>query len=91
MGLRYVWCDRAGPGVQIEPPGEEIPSSQSYGANVKMLAALGSRGVDGVMPIDGTTDAEVFHVYVEEVLRPTLRPGALVIMDHLRAQGGWYP
>jgi transposase len=38
-----------------------------------------------MMTIEGATDAEVFRVYVEPVLRPTLRPGDIVIMDHLRA------
>jgi transposase len=37
------------------------------------------------MTIDGATDAEVFRVSVEQVLRPTLRPGDIVIMDNLRA------
>jgi transposase len=50
-----------------------------------MLAALGSHGVEAVMTIDGATDAAVFRVYVEQVLRPTLRPGDIVIMDNLRA------
>jgi transposase len=50
-----------------------------------MLAALGSHGVEAVMTIDGATDAEVFRVYVEQVLRPTLRPGDIVSMDNLRA------
>jgi transposase len=50
-----------------------------------MLAALSSQGVEAVMTIDGATDAEVFRVYVEQVLRPTLRPGDIVIMDNLRA------
>jgi transposase len=62
---------------------EAIP--QNYGAHVTMLAALGSHGVEAVMTIDGATDAEVFHVYVEQVLLPTLRPGDIVLMDHLRA------
>jgi len=50
-----------------------------------MLAALGSRGVEAVMTIEGATGAEVFRVYVAQVLRPTLRPGDIVIMDNLRA------
>ena len=58
---------------------------QNYGAQVTRLAALGRRGVEAVMTIDGGTDAEVFHAYVGQVLRPTLRPGDIVIMDHLRA------
>jgi transposase len=36
------------------------------------------------MTIDAA-DAEVFHVYAEQVLLPTLRPGDMVIMDNLRA------
>jgi transposase len=50
-----------------------------------MLAALGCHGVEAVMTIDSATDAEVFHVYIEQVLRPTLRTGDIVIMDHRRA------
>jgi transposase len=69
------------------PKGERVLGAvpQNYGAHVTMLAALGSHGVEAVMTIDGATDAEVFRVYVEQVLRPTLRPGDIVIMDNLRA------
>jgi transposase len=68
------------------PRGERVVGTvpQNYGANVTMLAALGSHGVEAVMTIDGATDAEVFRVYVEHGLRPTLRPGDTVIMDNLR-------
>jgi transposase len=69
------------------PQGERVIGAvpQNYGAHVTMLAALGSQGVEAVMPSDGATDAEVCRVYVEQVLRPTRRPGDLGIMDHLRA------
>ena len=61
------------------------PVPQHDGPNVTMLAALGRHGVEVVMTIDGATAAEVFRAYVEQVLRPTLRPGDIVIMDNLRA------
>ena len=69
------------------PPGERVIGTvpQNYGANVTMLAALGSQGVEAVMTLDGATDAEVLRAYVEQVLRPTLRLGDIVIMDNLRA------
>ena len=69
------------------PRGERVAGTipQNYGANVTMLAALGRHGVEAVMTIEGATDAEVFRAYVDQVLRPTLRPGDIVIMDHLRA------
>jgi transposase len=35
------------------------------------------------MAVDGSTDNDVFHAYVLQVLLPSLRPGDLVIMDNL--------
>jgi transposase len=69
------------------PKGERVVGAvpQNYGATVTLLAALGSHGLNAVMTIEGATEAEVLRVYVEQVLRPTLRPGDLVIMDNLRA------
>jgi hypothetical protein len=58
---------------------------QHYGANVTMLASLGSHGIEAIMTIEGATDSEVFRTYVAQVLRPTLHPGDIVIMDNLRA------
>jgi transposase len=90
---RFRFIDESGVNLAMTrlygraPRGERAVGSapQNYGANVTMLAALGSQGIEAVMTIDGATDAEVFRVYVEQVLRPTLRPGDIVIMDNLRA------
>ena len=90
---RFKFIDESGVNLAMTrlygraPRGERVVGTvpQNYGANVTMLAALGSHGVEAVMTIDGATDAEVFRVYVEQVLRPTLRPGDIVIMDNLRA------
>jgi transposase len=69
------------------PRGEGVVGTipQTYGAHVTLLAALGSHGVEAVMTLEGATEAEVFRVSVEQVLCPTRRPGALVMMDNLRA------
>jgi transposase len=37
------------------------------------------------MTIPGATDAEVFRVYVSQILCPTLHPGDVVVMDNLSA------
>ena len=50
-----------------------------------MLAALGSHGGEAVMTLDGAPAAEVVRGCVAQVLGPTLRPGAIVVMDHRRA------
>ena len=58
---------------------------QNYGQNVTMLGALGVQGLHAVMTVDAATDTEVLRPYVKRVLGPTLRPGAMVVMDNLRA------
>jgi len=35
------------------------------------------------MTIEAPTDAEIYLAYVEQVLRPVLRPGDVVVMDNL--------
>jgi transposase len=37
------------------------------------------------MPVEGFTDGDVFLTVVHEVLVPQLRPGQVIIMDHLKA------
>jgi len=69
------------------PRGERVEGSvpRNYGSNITMLASLGRRGLDALMTVEGATDGEVFKVYVEEVLCPTLRRGDIVVMDNLGA------
>jgi transposase len=69
------------------PRGERVIGAvpQNDGATVTRRAALGSQGLEAMMTIEGATDAEVFRVSVEQVLRPTRHPGDIVSMDNLRA------
>jgi transposase len=69
------------------PRGQRVVGSvpQNYGANLTILASLGTGGLEAVMTVEGATDGGVFRVYVEKVLGPTLGPGDMVVMDNLRA------
>ena len=69
------------------PAGERAVGSvpRNYGANVTLLGALGVRGLEALMTVEGATDGEVFRAFVEQVLCPTLEPGDIVVMDNLRA------
>ena len=51
---------------------------RNYGSNITMLAALGTNGVTAAMTVDGATDGDVFMVFVEQVLCPTLAVGDIV-------------
>lgn len=69
------------------PRGERVVGSvpQNRGSNITVLASLGRRGLAALMTVEGATDGEVFKVYAEEVLGPTLRRGDIVVMDNLGA------
>jgi transposase len=50
-----------------------------------MLAAITVEGVLAAASIDAATDGDVFTLFVQEALVPTLRPGMVVVMDNLAA------
>jgi transposase len=52
---------------------------------VTMLGALSLAGMVAAMTVEGFTDGAVFLAFLQEVLLPQLRPGQLLILDHLRA------
>ena len=62
---------------------ETVP--QNYGENITMLATLSMTGITAPMTISGAVDGDVFKVYVEQVLSPTLKVGETVVMDNLPA------
>lgn len=69
------------------PVGERAVGStpQNYGQNVTLLGALGVKGMQALMTVEGATDGDVFRAFVERVLGPTLRAGDVVVMDNLGA------
>jgi transposase len=55
------------------------------GAPVPLMAALAWQGVEAVRTLDGAPAAAVLRADGAEVLGPTLVPGAIIVMDNLRA------
>ncbi len=62
---------------------EAVP--RNYGASTSMIATLGVSGVEAMMTIEGSVDTIVFNEYCEQVLRPTLRAGDVLVLDNLGA------
>jgi transposase len=58
---------------------------QNYGQSLTVLAALDCHGVRAALMMPGATDREVFLSFIQQVLGPQLRPGAVVVMDNLAA------
>ena len=53
-----------------------------------MIAAVTLDGYQAPMVIQGATNQDVFKVYVEQFLLPTLNPGDCVVLDNLSAHKG---
>jgi transposase len=48
-----------------------------------MIAAIGRNGPQAPWVVEGPMDGEVFTVWAQQVLAPTLEPGDIVVMDNL--------
>ncbi len=67
------------------PKGRRLKAYAPYGhwKTLTFIAALRHDRIDAPWVIDGPINGELFLLYVETVLAPTLSPGDVVIMDNL--------
>ena len=69
------------------PKGHRLKAYAPYGhwKTLTFIAALRHDRIDAPWVIDGPINGELFLLYVEQILGPTLRPGDIVILDNLPA------
>ena len=72
------------------PRGQRLPARVPHGhwKTLTFIAALRVDRVDAPWVIDGPINGELFTLYVEKVLAPTLAPGDVVILDNLGSHKG---
>jgi len=65
--------------------GKRLKAKAPYGhwKTMTFLAALRHDRIDAPWVVDGPINGELFRLYVEKVLVPTLQPGDIVILDNL--------
>jgi transposase len=65
--------------------GKRLKAKAPYGhwKTMTFLAALRHDRIDAPWVVDGPINGELFRLYVEKVLIPTLKPGDIVILDNL--------
>jgi transposase len=71
-------CGRAQRGQRVH-----ARCPQGHWQTTTLIGSLRRDGSSACLTMEGATDTEVFRAYVRDVLRPTLRPGEVVIMDNL--------
>jgi transposase len=87
-----VWVDEFGSHLGLTraharaPRGERAGGSapRNRGRNRTTLTSLTLDGLGPGLLVEGGITTRGFAAYVERVLAPTLRPGQIVAMDHLR-------
>jgi transposase len=69
------------------PSGERVRESvpRNYGVQTSVISMLSLSGPEAVWTVEGAVDTDVFNVYVERVLRPTIRRGDILVLDNLTA------
>lgn len=69
------------------PRGERISESvpKSYRQQRSIISSMGMDGVAASFVIEGAVDTAAFNIYVEQVLRPTMRKGDIFVLDNLTA------
>jgi transposase len=69
------------------PRGERLALwvPRNRGPNTTLLSSMTTGGMGPSMAVEGATTAQVFEVYIEKVLVPSLRAGQIVVMDNLGA------
>lgn len=67
------------------PRGKRLHASAPYGrwCATTMIGSVRQDGSTACMTIEGAINAEVFRVYVRDVLLPTLTAGDILVMDNL--------
>lgn len=63
-----------------ERTSEAVP--RNYGTSTSMISPIGCRGVEATRLIEGSVDTLVFNEYCEQILRPTLRVGEVLVLDN---------
>lgn len=72
------------------PRGRRLKAYAPYGhwKTLTFIAALRHDRIEAPWVIDGPINGELFRLYVENILAPTLGPGDVVILDNLGSHKG---
>ena len=67
------------------PRGQRLKGYAPYGhwKTLTFIAALRHDRIDAPWVVDGPINGDLFLLYIEKVLAPTLSPGDVVVMDNL--------
>ena len=89
---RFVFLDETSTPRSLTPPRARAPRGQRAVGRVphgkrphlSWLATLTPTGIAESLVVPGAVDRQVFDLFVERFLVPSLRPGQIVLLDNLK-------
>ena len=93
---KFVFLDESGSNIALTrlyaraPKGKRARGTipRNRGKNMTLISSLSLQGLGASLILDGSANTEVFEIYVEQILAPSLQPGQMVIMDNLSIHKG---
>jgi len=92
----FIFLDECGSNIALTrlyaraPKGKRARGSipRNRRKNVTLLASLSLSGIGETMLIEGAANAQIFEIYIGQILAPSLKEGQVVIMDNLSIHKG---
>lgn len=93
---KLVFLDESGANIALTrryaraPKGKRACGSipRNRGKNMTLMASLSLRGMGEALIVDGAANTEIFEIYIEQILAPSLEPGQIVILENLSIHKG---
>jgi len=93
---KFVFLDESGSNIALTrlyaraPKGKRARGTlpRNRGKNMTLISSLSLQGIGASLIVDGAANSELFAIYIEQILAPTLEPGQIVIMDNLKIHKG---
>ena len=90
---RFKFIDESGSHLALTrlyaraPAGERVMESvpRNYGQQTSIISALSLEGASATFTVEGAVDTDIFNIYVESILRPTIATCDVLILDNLSA------
>src|SRR5207237_2359976 len=82
-GINVALTRRYGRSPRGERLTEAVP--KNYRQQQSIISSMGLDGAAAMFIIEGAVDTAAFDVYVERVLRPTMKAGDIFVLDNLTA------
>lgn len=85
-GAKTNMTRRYGRAIAGQRAVDDTPSG--HWCTTTMLSSIRLDGSTACMVVDGATTKDIFEVYVEQILLPTIKAGDIVVLDNLSAHKG---